>query len=116
MRCPRRSLGSGKRSSHCQHPWVQVHARHVASESHMRSCQPGHDAGAARDVQHSLAWLKVRLLDEKKGPRTKDGGYQMLLVDLRGRTAELPSLLLIHGSIIWPAVAEGARIPSIHGS
>jgi hypothetical protein len=81
----------------------------------MRSRQPGHDAGAARHVQHSLAWLKIRLLDEKKGPRTKDGRYQMLLVDFRGRTAELPSLPLIHGSIIWPAAAEGARTPSIHG-
>ena len=87
-------------------------------EFHMeKPGQAGDHAGAACDVQHTRSpGCEGPPVRRQEGPhRHQTRRYEMLLGDFRGRTAELPSLLLIRAAYDCLAVAEGARIPSIDG-
>ena len=76
------------------HPGIDVHSHHPATDADHRRDAPGDDARAAGKVEHALAELWRRVLEQHLRERLEDRRAEVVLVRLGGR-----DFLILHHDV-----------------
>jgi len=84
------------RRGYGEHPRIVVHASDSSGCAHTRCGTSGHGSRSARNVEHRLPLPKLSRIEHHWHPGTEDRGNQVVGVDLRRASCQLPALHLTH--------------------